>query len=229
MGVNLIKQARNRLETVRLSRALAPTRSVPLVRLGSDYGGWVVPSGLLDASSVVYSGGVGEDVSFDLAVIARSGCEVWAFDPTPRAVVYAQGVEEERFHFLPVGLWSSDGARRFYAPDDPRHVSHSTLRSRSDSAFFDAECKSLETLMGELGHERIALLKLDIEGAEYEVLEAMGIRPSCICVELHRVLPFGEIVERVRDLPYEVLNVEGWNVTLALAERGEPGPESAAA
>jgi FkbM family methyltransferase len=223
--VSLFTRARNSLETARLSRALAPTRSVPLVRLGSRYGGWVVPSELLDGRSIVYSGGVGEDVTFDLELIARAGCEIWAFDPTPRAIAFARAVQEERFHFLPVGLWSSDGSRRFYGPDDPRHVSHSALGGRLDRAFFDAECRSLETLMRDLEHERIDLLKLDIEGAEYEVLGAMSVRPACICVELHAVRPLEDIVDFVRELPYEVLNVEGWNVTLKLAERVETEAE----
>ena len=36
-------------------------------KLGTDYGGWYVPTNLnLDEKSIVYSGGVGEDISFDL-------------------------------------------------------------------------------------------------------------------------------------------------------------------
>jgi FkbM family methyltransferase len=175
----------------------------------------VIPTDLIRANSVVYSGGVGEDVSFDLELIARAGCEVWAFDPTPRSIDFARRVHEERFHFLPIGLWSTDGPRRFYAPADPRHVSHSTLTRDRSGEYFDADCRRVDTIMRDLGHERIDLLKLDIEGAEFEVLGSLTTKPSCICVELHPVMPLGEIVEFVRGLEYDVQHLDGWNVTLA--------------
>jgi len=36
-------------------------------RLGTTYGGWVLPKEvLLNENSIVYSGGVGEDISFDI-------------------------------------------------------------------------------------------------------------------------------------------------------------------
>ena len=38
-----------------------------LERLGTDYGGWIVPQNMhLSSDSVMYSAGVGEDISFDL-------------------------------------------------------------------------------------------------------------------------------------------------------------------
>jgi hypothetical protein len=42
-----------------------------LVRLGSKYGGWIVPATLVRPDSVCYCVGVGEDISFDLALIER--------------------------------------------------------------------------------------------------------------------------------------------------------------
>jgi FkbM family methyltransferase len=176
----------------------------------------VIPTALFDHLSVVYSGGVGEDASFDLALIDRTGCEVWAFDPTPRAIEFARTIGDPRFHFVAVGLWSSEARLRFHAPPNPSHVSHSIVEPESSRDSFEVDCKSLDTLMVELGHDRIDLLKLDIEGAEYEVLRSMTVHPACICVELHPIVPLDEIVAFVQDLPYEVLHVEGWNATLTL-------------
>lgn len=50
--------------------------------------------------------------------------------------------------------------------------------------------KSLTTVMGELGHNHIDLLKLDIEGSEYSLLESMlgkenPILPTQVLVEFH--------------------------------------------
>ena len=57
-------------------------------RIGSDYGGCLVPRDFLTANSVCYCVGVGEDITFDLGLIDRFGCEVYAFDPTPRSIAF---------------------------------------------------------------------------------------------------------------------------------------------
>jgi hypothetical protein len=54
--------------------------------LGTVYGGWTICLDGISESSIVYSFGVGEDASFDLAVIERYGAEVHAFDPTPSSI-----------------------------------------------------------------------------------------------------------------------------------------------
>jgi FkbM family methyltransferase len=211
----VIGKGRHRLDAVRLRHGLAPTGSVPVVRLGSAYGGWAIPEGLIRADSVVYSAGVGEDVTFDLALIARTGCEVWAFDPTPRSIEFAGAVGESRFHFLPIGLWSEDVVRQFFPPKNPEHVSHSTVRLDSEGLGFEAECRRVGTIMRDLGHRHVDLLKLDVEGAEFEVLGSLGEPlPTCICVEIHLVRPLASIVDFIHELDYEVVAVDGWNVTL---------------
>lgn len=159
-----------------------------LVRLGSKYGGWIVPSELVQADSVCYCVGVGEDISFDLALIERFQCEAYAFDPTPRAIEFVRRhtANLPRFHFYPVGVWHRDEQLRFYAPRNPTHVSHSVVNLQQTDTFFEAPCRSLASLMKELGHVRIDLLKLDIEGAEHRVIAAMlesRVNVKVLCVE----------------------------------------------
>src|SRR5690349_20031148 len=58
-----------------------------LLRLGSQYGGWLIPADLrLGDTSVSYLAGAGEDISFDCALASKFHCQVRIFDPTPRAV-----------------------------------------------------------------------------------------------------------------------------------------------
>lgn len=159
-----------------------------LVRLGSQYGGWIVPAAAVQEDSICYCAGVGEDVSFDLALMERFGCEVHAFDPTPRAIEFVgrNAADVRGFHFHPVGIWERDEQLRFYAPSNPDHVSHSVMNLQQTDSFFEAPCRSLPSLMKELGHARIDLLKLDIEGAEQRVLAAMlkeGVTARVLCVE----------------------------------------------
>ena len=131
----------------------------------------MIPATLLEESSVCYCVGVGEDITFDLALIERFGCQVFAFDPTPRAIQHVKATTSAvgSFHFYPVGLWSADGRLKFFAPQNPCHVSHSIVNLQGTTGYFEAECKRLSTIMRELEHTSLDLLKLDIEGAEYEV------------------------------------------------------------
>ena len=40
-----------------------------MIKLGTNYGGWYIPKDIkLDKESIIYSGGVGEDISFDLVL-----------------------------------------------------------------------------------------------------------------------------------------------------------------
>lgn len=171
-----------------------PDFFVPSERLGSSYGGWNLVTGLIHSHSVIYSFGIGEDASFDLALIARFGVSIHAFDPTPQSIswIKAQG-PVPNFFFHPFAVGGLDGVASFFPPRNPRHVSHSMhLNKASSSAAFNAPVKRLKTIMNQLGHSNIDVLKMDIEGSEYEVLNDMihsGIYPKQLLVEFHHRFP----------------------------------------
>jgi len=143
------------------------------VSLGTEYGGYAVIPTRLDESSVVYSFGVGTDISFDEGLIALRGVTVHAFDPTPRSLewVKAQTLPKQ-FVFHPWGVANYDGSAHFHAPKDPTHVSHTLVESGNvGTGTVEAPVLRLQTIMERLGHDHIDLLKMDIEGAEYDVLD----------------------------------------------------------
>ncbi len=215
----LLRRVKAKARTITIERSIRATPRADLIRLGDAYGGWWVPRDLLDAGSVCYLAGVGEDVTFDLALIAEVGCEVWAMDPTPRAVAHVESVDEPRFHFIPEGLWSEDSELRFYEPLNPAHVSHSVVNAQGTTKFFSARCRSLRSFMAELGHDRVDLLKMDIEGSEVAVIDDMltnGPLPRVLLVELDAPeAPWKTLarVRRLRAAGYTVVKVEGLNVT----------------
>jgi FkbM family methyltransferase len=164
------------------------------LRLGSDYGGWAIPEGLLTETSIVYSAGAGEDISFDVEVCNKYGCEVLIFDPTPRALTHF----EKRFEYYKIGNPSllrfyefglakeTYKYRPFYLPKNKDHVSCSIEKISGEC--INATFYSLADYMREFNHRRIDLLKMDIEGAEYEVIDSIlenNIDIQCICVEFH--------------------------------------------
>jgi len=162
------------------------------VFLGSKYGGWWVCPSTISPSSIIYSFGVGDDISFDLAMIERYQAHVYAFDPTPRSINWLQSQKlPEPFHFFDYGLAKFDGPAKLYPNDKPdsKRNSHSILiRRTGETEGLDVQFHRLKTVMDKLGHEKIDILKMDIEGAEYEVIDdilASDIKIDQILVEFH--------------------------------------------
>lgn len=164
----------------------------PMIRLGSEYGGWAINPTNLSKDSVVYSFGIGEDISFDLELIRKFGCTVHAFDPTPRSLEWCRGQSlPPRFVLHDFGLADHDGEITFFAPENPNHVSHSTVHSGGGKSM-TVPVRSLATTMRDLGHTRLDILKMDIEGSEYAVLERfVKDRPDVaqLLVEFHHRFP----------------------------------------
>ncbi len=144
---------------------------VPLEFHGSSYGGWCITADGLDSDSVVLSFGIGEDITFDEAIIHKYSCTVHAFDPTPKALAYVQPFVSDKLRVHPWGLGAKDESRMFYLPKKRRHVSGSISRSKHlEDEAIEVRLRSLDSTMREAGVNRFDVLKMDIEGSEYEVL-----------------------------------------------------------
>ncbi len=164
---------------------------VPFVHLGTDYGGYGVVLEALAPGAIVYSFGLGEDISFDLALLQRVDCQIFGFDPTPRSIAWvnAQGVPAA-FRVRELGVADYDGVASFAPPKNPEHISHSLLDGAGSdpAARVEFQVRRLATLLAELGHTSLDLLKMDVEGAEYGVLEDLlkgALRPRQILLEFH--------------------------------------------
>jgi FkbM family methyltransferase len=208
-------------------KALANARTA--TRLGTEYGGWVIPRDALRNDSICYCVGCGEDISFDLALIEKYSCTVYAFDPTPRAVAYVSQIARDiaNYHFEPIAIWNKAGMTRFYVPRDQRNVSHSITNLQGSGEYIEVKTKRLSQIAQEHKHERISLLKLDIEGAERAVIET--ILEDKICVELllvefdelatasrERTSLLRELVGKLLGAGYELFWIERLNFTFVL-------------
>ena len=167
-----------------------PDIDVKTAVVGSEYGGWQVAPTLLSPESVVYSFGIGEDVSFDLELIDRFGLELHAFDPTPKSLQWIENQSlSPKFITHPIGLADHDGTVTFHAPPNDAHVSHSVFdRGHPEGKAVDVQVRTLAYIMHELGHLHIDLLKMDIEGSEYSVIKSLAttdIRPKQLLIEMH--------------------------------------------
>lgn len=191
-------------------------------RFGSNYGGWDVVTKNIDADSIVYSFGVGEDASFDMALIEKFNLVVHAFDPTPKSIewVKKQGFAGN-FIMHEYGIAEFDGNVSFNPPDNPDHVSHTLLdRPSTQARAITVPVKRLGTIMRELGHARIDILKMDVEGAEYNVIDDIqrsGILPWQILVEFHHRFPSVGVkkskiaISKIKKMGYHLFSVSANN------------------
>ena len=170
---------------------------------GQDYGGFVLGVAGLSDHCVVYSFGVGCDISFDLDMIEKWHANVYAFDPTPKSLTWLneQSLPQE-FRIFPYALGAHDGMAQFYPPSDPTHVSHSiAVKKAKNLPSEEVRVRRLQTIVDELGHKQIDVLKMDIEGAEYQVLQDIlktDVDIRQIVLEFHhRYFRFGTLKTRL--------------------------------
>lgn len=159
-----------------------------LEKLGVGYGGWVVPTDMIQSDWIIYSFGIGEDITFDIALMERFGCTVHGFDPTPRAIAYVEGstANYPNFKFYPYGVWWEDTEVKFFNPRKEHFASYSILNLRHQESYMMAEVKTIKTMMNDLGHDHVDLIKMDVEGAEQMVIPNLisdKIKTKVLCIE----------------------------------------------
>jgi len=161
---------------------------------GNKHAGFYIIPELLNSESVIYSFGVGEDISFDKEIITKHGCTVYGFDPTPKSIQWIKNSNTpDKFHFLPYGISNKTGNATFYLPANEKHVSGSLTENRvvSSTRKVVVPMKSFSDIVKELKHEHINVLKMGIKSSEYDVLPDLlkqNVDISQILIEFHHRL-----------------------------------------
>lgn len=154
-----------------------------LIRIGGDAdGGYVVPSGAMQRSTLVLSMGLNDDWAFEKEFRERTGARILCFD----------GSVDSRFwwrHFVRHVRWRKPrralryfGYRAFFSTDQ---VQHQQLMVGPD----DTGSVSLDTIISGIPDREI-FLKIDIEGGEYAILDQIvrhADRFTGIVMEFHEL------------------------------------------
>uniref|UniRef100_A0A6C0JLW9 Methyltransferase FkbM domain-containing protein n=1 Tax=viral metagenome TaxID=1070528 RepID=A0A6C0JLW9_9ZZZZ len=220
-------------------------------KLGTNYGGWYIPTDIeLNENSIIYSAGVGEDISFDILLSSKYNCNIYLIDPTTKSKIH---YEETKNYFLnnilftgniqsdyydkingslpnfnkifynDVGLWNKKDILKFYKQHNENYVSQSLIVGMFGSNYNIVNVDTIKNIMQLYNHKTIDLLKLDIEGAEINVLEQMlddNIFPKYLCVEFDLKLKNKDfnnlsenLINRLLGLNYKILINDDFNIT----------------
>lgn len=221
----------NRELTVEVPRQFCAAVS-DLVKVGGDvrerYGAWWLCRKTLVAKPRVLSLGVGEDATFERAMVRDFGAEVWAFDPTPKAARYVAhftGLPDAsfwayRFHFEEVGVGEEKGTVELTLPENPDHVSGRVGGTNCINCNKIAvRVESLHDLLQRAGGH-VDVLKMDVETMEFTVLSQILDLP---CTRI----PFEQLLVEYHDMDKNARQMETHQVYFASCgfRRFKFGPE----
>jgi len=143
---------------------------------------WVCNIHMLTPPCRIYSFGLSNFIPFEEDILNLTHCELYGFDPTPGLDLEShreRGLPGASFY--PYGLSGRDGeiSRR----KDPYDIDMDWLESTIGPSMY-----TLQNLMDKMGHHTIDMLKMDIEGGEWGVLDNMFTNCANIPEGLHWLL-----------------------------------------
>jgi FkbM family methyltransferase len=192
--MNPLKKIVKSIAVHRAQRDVVPLKN--LVYVGSANHGYTIPANYLSEASVCYCVGAGTDISLDTELAARFKSNVYVFDPMPYALDhfnglvdsakagkrftadndkqgYAYTISAERLAaitYCSTGVWDEKKLVKFYVPSRDNYAGHSITNLQNTADYIEAPVDKLANIMRELGHQQLDLLKLEIEGSEYTVI-----------------------------------------------------------
>jgi FkbM family methyltransferase len=157
---NLRYRVSHRLARRKYAPVIEIQNSTGLLRLGTDYGGWVFEPSPDLQDSVIVSCGLGEDASFDIEFASRFCAKIIIVDPTPRAIRHFEGIQarfgqprvrsyakrgqqpidsydlrkitDQSLILEPSALWVENTKLKFFAPADPSGLSYSVVNYQNN-------------------------------------------------------------------------------------------------
>ncbi|MCK4268365.1 MAG: FkbM family methyltransferase [Actinomycetia bacterium] len=138
--------------------------------------------------------GVGDDPDFSKHLINNYGLDCFGVDPTRKHTEVLRKVEKDmaNFHFLPLAVGPNNGHAKFFESHD--NISGSLLKNHTNIindhvSSYEVDMITLDELIHTVNKKVIAIMKIDIEGAEYAVIDKLESptlkRVQQLIVEFH--------------------------------------------
>ena len=178
-------------------------------------------------ASVVADVGCGYEAEFSRHMIATHGLRAFGVDPTRKHAAALRALVETsggRFMHLPLAVTSANGVTTFHESRQNESGSilpeHTNVR-QDETIAYEVETVSLDELRRRLGSETVDFLKLDLEGAEYDLLRDVSpevLRPFAqVFVEFHHhctnhtVEETRAVVRRIAEAGFRVFTLDEHN------------------
>ncbi len=174
-----------------------------------------------NSKTIVYSGGVGKNISFDKELEKKISCKLRLFDPTPESIQFMKKKTTKKLSFYPYAIYKKNKKVKIY------YDKHGLVKSNSISnylgfdkkSFYYCNAHNLPFLKKKFKDKAIDILKLDIEGVAMEVIENSmknNILPKQILLALEVPLNYFEFIKFYKKLKifvakisknYELINI----------------------
>lgn len=188
--------------------------------IGSQYGGFYIYPNYLSENSIVYSFGIGDDITFDIFLIKNYNCKIYAFDPTPKSINWINDniISLPNFSFFDYGLNNISGFQNFFLPKNNKFISGSSIKQNNVNSndVISVKMKTFKEISQIFSHKIIDILKMDIEGSEYDVIDDIlnsNIIINQILVEFHdRFIQNGNsktknFVSKLNEMGYQIFAI----------------------
>jgi FkbM family methyltransferase len=142
--------------------------------------------------------------SFSMEMIRRFACRCYAFEASP--LVFSRMAKHSNLISRNIAICDDERTAALALDNDITRNRIVDMQLRTES-IVQVDCRHLGRLICELGITDIEVLKMDIEGAELEVIDSLDDNFFCnigqITIEFHDFLGYAvieEVVERIERL-----------------------------
>jgi FkbM family methyltransferase len=193
--MNVLRKLAKSAWVYRAQQHVIPLKDISYI--GSTYQGYYVPSNYLSGTSICYCVGAGTDISLDVELATRFKSQVFIIDPMPYAKQHFDDLVQSvkvgstftadykkegyvynisakdlgNITYCATGVWDEKKTVKFYVPASSNYAGHSITNLQNTEDYIEAPVDKLANIMRELGHQQIDLLKIEIEGSEYTVID----------------------------------------------------------
>lgn len=143
-----------------------------------------------DSKPIIYSFGIGSDITFDRAAVSHFNVPIYMYDPTPGVSVFMeQYADDSNLKFTNEGVYREDTSTKLFLSSQAGKLNSSLYPIHGkDGEYVTIRCRTLKDFMEINGHTSLDILKMDIEGVADDVmhqfLDETDIRPKQIVTEL---------------------------------------------
>ena len=160
--------------------------------LGDNDGAWTIVMDGIKSESVILSAGVGHNISFELELIDKTNACIHVFDPSPTGLKTMKKLGHKRgmenIIFIPKAISGLSGNIFLESPDIATEGSWKATTGGNTESTIEIESVSVSDYCRNNDISHIDLLKIDIEGAEYDVIDNIiseNLSIKQICLEFH--------------------------------------------